>query len=95
LPQYLPWYGLDSENLPQLASQLSDELENKVSKKTLLVRRLSNSKPKPEKMTYEEFRDKITELLKSKRREAQATAEGPEQPLHQNNRTRHRSHPSI
>lgn len=45
-----------------------DELEGTVKHKALVIRKQLNPSEKPKKMTYEEFRDRIRELIKEEKK---------------------------
>jgi antitoxin component of MazEF toxin-antitoxin module len=64
--KYVKWVvTLPPKQINEVGWQEGDELESKVNGKTLVVKKSNNPDPKPSKMTYEEFRDKIESLLKS------------------------------
>ncbi len=65
--EYSKWViTVPPQQIGELGWNEGEELESKVSSNSLIVRRANNPKPKVEKMTYEDFRGKIVQLLKLK-----------------------------
>jgi bifunctional DNA-binding transcriptional regulator/antitoxin component of YhaV-PrlF toxin-antitoxin module len=63
--EYSKWViVIPSSQIDELGWSEGDELESIVKGNTLLLRPLLNPPEKPKKMAYEEFRDRIKELLK-------------------------------
>lgn len=64
--KYSKWVVIiPSSKIDKLGWNEGDELESVVKGNTLLIKHLLNPPEKPKKMTYEEFRDRIEELLKN------------------------------
>jgi len=64
--QYAKWVvTIPPKQVEELSWKEGDELRSTVSGKTLSVKKASNPDAKPNKMTYEEFRDQIAMLLRS------------------------------
>jgi len=67
--EYVKWViTVPPQQVEELGWNQGQELESAVNGESLVVKRASDIEPKADKMTYEDFREKIARLLKSEKK---------------------------